>query len=227
MEIFDRLPESFYIQEEALKIVKPSVEILYPHKSEVPRVLTLMERAIRTCYQSQDRIEEGSASRLIAKIRENHHDAMLEFGDMIAVFTIDRGVSHELVRHRIGISFAQESTRYCDYKRKGVRVIEPPGLKGIQKPIWLLANTIPAFSYQLLRRLKVPAQIARSVLPTDLATEIVVKANFREWRNIFELRALNPKAHPQMREVMLELLHLAAMRLPEIFEDLATKGERL
>jgi thymidylate synthase (FAD) len=149
-------------------------------------------------------------------------------------FVIDRGVSHELVRHRIA-SFSQESTRYCNYKKKGGQVtfvIPPwvnlqPGeyqdefqLDGICNAdhLWAMAMLDSEYRYlQLLDKGWQPQQ-ARSVLPNSLKTEIVVTANPREWRHIFKLRC-DKAAHPQMREVMVPLRNTFQGTLPELFVD--------
>lgn len=202
------------------EIVEPSFEVISPSIDAVPELLRQMENVARTCYQSQDKATSDPLP-LLTRLRDSGHTAMLEFGDMAVRFLVDRGVSHEIVRHRL-CSFAQESTRYCDYDQKGIRVICPPGISH-NNPYWLSAMEASAKAYKDLRDFGAPAQIARSVLPTCLATEIVVKADFTEWRHIFRMRALNPKAHPQMREVMIPLLRAADRLVPVMFSDLVSQ----
>jgi thymidylate synthase (FAD) len=156
---------------------------------------------------------------------------------MTVKFVIDRGVSHELVRHRL-CAFSQESTRYCNYAKKGVVFILPPwvNLPTGEYPAGFLdsslVNTMDDAAYSWLRLIResedtylsllkfgwTPQQ-ARSVLPNSLKTEIVVTANFREWRHIFKMRTAQG-AHPQMREVMIPLLKQVKRDIPVVFEDL-------
>lgn len=179
-----------------------------------------IEAAARTCYKSEGLISPGSAAKLITKLAGMHHDAMLEFGDATFRIVCDRGVSHEIVRHRIA-SYAQESTRYCNYaseKRGGeIAVIMPPGLDEWQRREWEDAMLRAEAAYLNLVDHGAAPQIARSVLPTCLKTEICVKMNFREWLHFLKLRTA-PAAHPQMREVAgmvrRELIDLC----PEVFD---------
>jgi thymidylate synthase (FAD) len=196
-------------------------------------MLRLMESAARTCYKSEDRITDDGASAvtLITGIRNRGHHAMLEFGNIIVRFITDRGVTHELVRHRL-CSFGQESTRWCDYGGKGIRVIPPSGLladleAGLEKgqkgyAVWLRAMEQDQINYDELRDIGYPPEIARSVLPTCLKTEIVVQANPREWRHIFTMRTPFT-AHPDMRLLMRPLLHDFSERVPVVFADLVDK----
>ena len=146
---------------------------------------------------------------------------------MTVIFTVDRGVSHELVRHRIA-SFAQESTRYCNYSKdkfgNELTFIKPcfweEGSDHYNE--WLTAMQIAETTYLNMIKEGVPPEQARAVLPNSLKTEIVVTANMREWRNIFKLRAagITGKPHPQMLEVMVPLLKLVKEKLPALFEDI-------
>lgn len=213
-----------------MKIIQASFEILqFPEKP-----LEAIEAAARTCYKSEDKIEPGSAERLVRHLIERGHEAMVEFGGFAAVKIIsDRGVSHELVRHRIA-SFAQESTRYCNYSKgkfgNELTVIDPLSAllektsgdtekaetaRNVMLAAWVAAEEC----YLALVDVGVPAEIARGVLPQSLKAEIVVGANLREWRHIFKLRT-SKRAHPQMREVMVPLLAEFKQRAPIIFDDI-------
>lgn len=159
------------------------------------------------------------------------YDEMLVHYDLSVKFTVDRGVSHELVRHRIA-SFAQESTRYCNYGHEGeISVIEPFYLKECRgkEPwkynAWIEACCKAEDRYLCLLEWGASPQEARAVLPNSLKTEIVVTANLREWRNIFKLRAVGVtgKPHPQMLEVMVPLLEEVKRQIPVVFDDLVTE----
>jgi thymidylate synthase (FAD) len=209
-----------------MRIVKQSYEIMTPIG---PEVLEQIERAGRTCDKSEDKITEGSAAKFVAMLIERGHHAMLEHGPNIAVrFVCDRGVSHEIVRHRL-FSFAQESTRYCNYTKakfsEEITVIDPrPHVDDRQFESWHDAMVAAEVAYFVLVGAHgTKPQMARSVLPNSLKTEIVVTGNPREWRHFFSLRAAKP-AHPQMRELACPLLADFRKLVPVLFDDVGDPG---
>lgn len=212
-------------------LVKPSVEILAVSLEP----LQLIEAAGRTCYKSEDKITETSAPAFAAMILKRGHESVLEHASATVRFICDRGVSHEIVRHRIA-SFSQESTRYCDYNDGHVAFVIPPWCRYYDEgryddgsfvfsPLdspelsWFKAMSNAEYSYKKLREKGWRPEQARSVLPNSLKAEIVMTANLREWRHFFKLRTA-PAAHPQMREVAIPLLTAMKDRIPAIFEDL-------
>ena len=210
-----------------MKIIEPSYEILYPcaldavtHKD----AMTAIARAARTCYKSQGTHDAA----LVEQIIRNGHEAMAEHYAITVRFITDRGVSHEIVRHRIA-SYAQESTRYCSYDKKKfggeISVICPEEIKSdkIRAEAWEAACGMGERVYLALIGDHVPPELARSVLPHALATELVMTANLREWRHFLALRAVGTtgKPHPQIRQVAAPLLYELAAWLPEVFGDLA------
>lgn len=216
-----------------MNIVQPSYEIVYCPEDAIERI----ERAARTCYKTEDRIEEGSAEKLIRHLLLRRHFAMLEFGGVLWVrFISNRGFSHEQVRHRLA-SYAQESTRYCNYAQdkfgNEVSFIDPYTIvpkrwTAEQIELWLVGCE-EVFSLAEEWYLKmidggIPAQFAREVLSIGLKTEINVQANFTEWRHIFEQRT-SPAAHPRMIELLRPLLYDVAERVPIIFDDLVERLE--
>jgi thymidylate synthase (FAD) len=213
-----------------MKIVKPSAELLWI----TPDAELQIERAARTCYKSEDKMTVDSAAALITRLIKSGHHAMLEHASASFKFVCDRGVTHELVRHRL-CAYAQESTRYCNYGKEKfgneITVIKPPGLKEINDPLdpdrdtlmrWYNACMDAEFSYLELLKNNVPPQIARSVLPTCLKTEIVCTANLREWRHIFSLR-LSSAAHPQIREIMYPASEILYHHCPSVFNDIMVR----
>ncbi len=195
-----------------MKTVKPSVEIMHV----TPYAYRLIEAAGRTCYKSEGKASAESAPAFCASIIKRGHLSVLEHATATVRFICDRGVTHELVRHRLA-AYSQESTRYCNYGTAGeIMAIEPPGLSEYQRSVWLGALVQAERAYLLLIASGAPPQIARSVLPTCLKTEIVVTANFREWLHIFSLRTA-PQAHPQIQEVMNQARRLLAEQYPVIF----------
>ncbi len=181
-----------------------------------------IEAAGRTCYKSEAKITETSAVNFVATLIKRGHHAVIEFGDIIVRFTTNRGVTHELVRHRM-CSFAQESTRYVRYDGN-MEFIEPVWWhksSDEQKKLWEKAMTDAEAHYLKLLETGWKPQEAREVLPNSLKTEIVVKANIREWRHIFDLRC-SAGAHPQIRELMIPLREELKTLLPVVFDDLGT-----
>ena len=200
-----------------MKVIEQSHEILQ-HDEDMLKVI---ERAARTCYKSEDLITEESAERLVGSLIKRGHHAMLEFGSVTVKFITDRGVTHEIVRHRL-CSFAQESTRYVNYNNKGFEFIKPvwwDDWSPIERTIWKEQMCWVGDRYNtLIGRGSTPQQ-ARSILPNSLKAEIVVKANVREWRHIFTLRC-NPAAHPQMVELMKPVLAEFQLKFPILFDDI-------
>ncbi|MHA1739242.1 MAG: FAD-dependent thymidylate synthase [Candidatus Heimdallarchaeota archaeon] len=232
-----------------MKIIEQSHEILRYDS------ISMVETSGRTCYRSQDKIgcttdkfenclgewnekktcidsdcQYHSSRKFVKMIKDRGHHAMLEFGDIAVKFITNRGVTHELVRHRLA-NFAQESSRYVKYD----------GDMEFIKPVWVsndlnhltAAESLGEFLFvrscndaeinysSLLTEGWRPEQ-AREVLPNSLKTEIIVKANFREWMHILKLRC-SPKSHPQMVALMLPLLKELHDKIPIIFDDLYDK----
>lgn len=219
-----------------MNLVKASFEILEIMASVSVDFVTddslrLIELCGRTCYKSEDKITEFSSREFVQKINNLGHESVLEHSAMTVKFICDRGVSHELVRHRL-CSFSQESTRYCNYKG-GVTFVIPPWLKmregkytkiddflvGEPGVIWYNHMLWCEKNYIQLLGVGWSPQQARSVLPNSLKTEIVMTTNFREWRHIFKLRC-SSAAHPQMRELMIPLLGRCKEIIPVIFDDI-------
>lgn len=200
-----------------MKIVKASVEFMEPVNGE--EILRHLERCGRVCYKSEGKIEDGSAEKFIRSVIKRGHESVLEHKSITVKFICDRGVSHEIVRHRIA-SYSQESTRYCDYGGEGIVVIEPCYLdKGSDAyDHWAFSCRDADDDYFVLREMGCSPQEARAVLPNSLKTEVVMTANIREWRHFLRLRC-SKAAHPQMREVAIPLLQLFYDEMPVLFED--------
>ena len=214
-----------------MKIVKPGFEIL---TNITGNELKLIELAGRTCYKSEDKITDESAKKFVKNIVSRGHEAMLEHSILSVKFICDRGVSHELVRHRLA-SFAQESTRYCNYSKdkfgNELTFIEPfffcqKGIcnrdNGLLYNIWLDECKSAENAYLKLLELGATPQEARSVLPNSIKTEVVVTMNYREWRHFFKLRAarFTGPAHPQMEEITRPLLEEVKKLIPVVFDDI-------
>ena len=206
-----------------MRIIEASYRIETPTYSG-EELLKGIEQAGRTCYKSEDRITEESAKVFVRKLIERGHESVLEHESITVRFICDRGISHEIVRHRIA-SFSQESTRYCNYSgdrfRNNITFIKPcfleEGTGGYK--LWKQAMFIAEKEYFELLKLGCTPQEARSVLPNSTKTEIVMTANLREWRHFLKLRTAKA-AHPQMRELTVPLLHELQERIPVVFDDI-------
>ena len=220
-----------------MKIIKPSYEILTPISDGGIKEFQHIEKIGRVCYKSEDRItDDGESAKKFAKMLiSNGHEAMIEHSSLSVKFVVDRGVSHELVRHRIA-SFAQESTRYCNYSKdkfgNEITVILPcffdTGMGILSNSLvyqeWKSACECAEERYFNLLKMGATPQQARTVLPNSLKTEITITANYREWRNFFKLRTAEA-SHPQMREVTIPLLKEIKTLIPIIFDDIEVKNE--
>ena len=204
-----------------MKIIDPSVELVNPISYEI--ALNTIELAGRTCYKSENKITNDSAEEFIRNIIKRGHEAVLEHVSITAKFICDRGVSHEIVRHRIA-SYCQESTRYCNYSKdkfgNEITVIKPCFYEeestGFSE--WYASCKMSEIYYfALLYEGK--AEEARSVLPNSLKTEIIMTTNIREWRHFFKLRC-SKAAHPQMRQIATMLFEQMKSKYPVFFEDI-------
>lgn len=225
-----------------MKLIKPKVEILDSINGE--DILKRIEQVARTCYKSEDKISEdgSSARKLVTNLINSKHEAMLEFVDVTVKFTCDRITSQSIVRHRLA-SFAQESTRYCNYSKdkfnneltfiipswlgweeetinKGD--FEKSGSGSVDSQLFIINLLNAEDSYLRLIKEGWKPQQARMVLPMSIKTEINMKCNLREWRHFFELRC-SQAAHPDIRVLALDLLKQFHDRIPIIFDDLYNK----
>lgn len=195
-------------------------------------ILRKIEIAGRTAYKSETLASYDSAPQFIAMLIKKGHLSVIEHHSVTVRVICDRGVSHEIVRHRLA-SYTQESTRYCNYTQGkfegGVTFIEPcfwpssDSTTADKRAAWLRAVEAADNAYQELVHLGASAEQARSVLPNSLKTEIVITMNLREWRHFFTLRTA-PGAHPQMREITVPLLSEFKTRIPVVFDDIVPES---
>ena len=205
-----------------MRVIKAGFHILSPVDGQ--KILKSIEEAGRVCYKSEEKITEDSAEKFVAGILKRGHEAVLEHEAIRVKFIVDRGVSHEIVRHRLA-AYCQESTRYCNYSKgkfgEEITVIEPcfwDKDSDLMKD-WRSAMRMAENHYLGLLHQGASPQEARSVLPNSLKTEVVMTANLCEWRHFFKLRTA-PAAHPQMREVAIALLKEFQKLVPVVFDDI-------
>jgi thymidylate synthase (FAD) len=208
-----------------MKVIKAYTQICGDINGQ--EILKKIEAVGRTCYKSEDKIKEGSAEKFVSALINRGHEAMLEHASITIKFVVDRGISHELVRHRLA-SFAQESTRYCNYSKDAFEteitfiLPESIGCDTPQYEVWKDAMQKCEDAYFSLLDIGLMPEMARAVLPNSLKTEVIMTANLREWRHFFKLRAANTtgKAHPQMLEVTIPLLEALKVLIPVVFDDI-------
>jgi thymidylate synthase (FAD) len=230
-----------------MQVIKPYFEI---EDVDGEEMLKEIERAGRTCYKSEERITETSARKFVESIIKSGHESVIEHEKVTVRVICDRGVTHEIVRHRIA-SYSQESTRYCNYGGKGIRVIEP----------LFFDHNAPTM---LLRMPQHPLRLPDSSLCFQFNTEVemnefdvwYITMLFLEWaytvlvndfkRSPQEARSVLPnslkteivitynlrewrhffklrtskRAHPQMREITIPMLAKFKASIPVIFDDI-------
>ncbi len=212
-----------------MQIIKPDIEIIDMDSYET--MLRKIEKIGRVCYKSEGKITGDSAEKFVRNLLTRQHESVIEHETVTVRMICDRGVTHEIVRHRIA-SYSQESTRYCNYAGdkfdNQITVIDLAG--GFEYDlnnendcakyeVWKKAMEDAEASYFRMLELGATPQEARSVLPNSLKTEIVVTMNLRSWRNFFRLR-VDSHAHPQMREVAQIVYDEFKEKLPVFFADL-------
>ena len=209
-----------------MKTIKPY--FIIEDKIDGEEILKKIEKAGRTAYKSEDRITLGSSKNFVKMILDMGHESVIEREKITVRVICDRGITHEIVRHRIA-SYTQESTRFCNYIKgkfgNQITVIEPcfwelSNEKDKKKYlIWKQAMENAEKAYMGLIKLDATPEEARSVLPNSLKTEIVITMNLREWKHFLKLRT-SKKAHPQMREIVVPLLEEFKKQIPIVFDDI-------
>lgn len=205
-----------------MKIMKPYV---YLREAEIDKSkLFNIEYAARLCYKSEGRMTEEVNEKFLKNIIIRQHESVLEHEKITVYFVVDRGITHEIVRHRVG-SYSQESTRYCNYTGdkfgNEITVIEPYYYLGREEEYaeWKACCETIEQSYMKLLENGTP-QEARAILPNSLKTEIAVTYNLREWRHFFALRC-EQSAHPQMQQITIPLLLEFKQHFAPVFDDIS------
>lgn len=206
-----------------MRIIAPYVEVVREDFESFKRKI---EWCGRKCYKSEDKMTIESADAFIERIISRGHESVIEHAVITACFVVDRGVSHEIVRHRIA-AYSQESTRYCNYSNEKfgseITVVAPWFFENLSEKdkwdTWYQACKEAEAHYFKLLEVGATPQEARSVLPNSLKTEIACTYNLREWRHFFKLRC-SPAAHPQMKQISIPLLLYFKERLPVFFDDI-------
>lgn len=201
-----------------MKIISP--DFAFVDSINGNAILKKLEAAGRTCYKSEDKITEDSAINFVRNLIKRGHESVLEHVSITVRIITDRGISHEIVRHRLA-SYSQESTRYCNYKDKEIEFVLPYDIDPETKifDYWKLSCQSSEADYKVLIAKGVAPQTARSVLPNCLKTELVMTCNLREWRHFFKMRCA-PGAHPDMKYLATIMLHDFQEKIPVVFDDI-------
>jgi thymidylate synthase (FAD) len=194
-----------------MELINPSFEILTP-QSQIDGMLHRIEAAGRTCYKSEDKMTDISAKEFVEKIIRLGHDSVLEHEYISVRVITDRGITHEIVRHRLA-SYSQESTRYCNYGNTGIKFINPDFI--LTQKDWTFLEACEQQYMDSLERGLSPQQ-ARYFLPNGLKTEIVMTLNLRAWLHFFNLRTAKA-AHPQMRQITIPMHKAFQELVPVVF----------
>ena len=209
-----------------MKVIHSSYEIFTDITNPIETILKPIERAGRICYKSENNITNDSCIQFCKNIISRGHEAVIEHSQLSVKFTIDRAIANELVRHRLA-SYCQESTRYVNYSKNKfgneIKVIVPEDLENdvVNYSIWYESCMHAENAYMALLSNNVKPELARNVLPLSTATEIIMTANIREWRQVFKLRSShNIYAHPQMRSICDRLLAELKSKIPVLFDDI-------
>lgn len=208
-----------------MKAIQPSFEII--GDIDAIRVMKNLESYARVCYKSENNVSENSAERLLRNILRSGHESVIEHEKITVKVVCDRGVTHEIVRHRLA-SYSQESTRYCNYSKdkfgNELTFIKPCfwSEDSVSYKLWEQQMQDVEKCYLKLMENGAKPEEARSILPNSLKTEIIITMDLREWRHFFILRT-SSKSHPQMREIAIPMLKKFAEMLPVIFEDIVVE----
>lgn len=205
-----------------MKVIEPFIKI--EDDIDGYTMLKKIEKIGRVCYKSEERITDKSCVKFVRSILDRGHESVIEHVSISVRVICDRGVSHEIVRHRLA-SYSQESTRYCNYcndKFGGeLTFIKPCFWKAedCEYKVWKESMRYAEKIYMKLIEIGAHPQEARSVLPNSIKTEIVMTMNLREWRHFFKLRTTK-FAHPQMKEIADMILKEFKRNIPIVFDDI-------
>ena len=213
-----------------MNIVEPYAKILNCETREQGiQLLRNVEWCGRISHRSEEAQTEESWEKFIRSVVLGHGDwSITEHASVTVDFLVDRGITHEIVRHRL-FAFTQESTRFVNYEKK-----MPPGFvrpdfgedEWYKNGAWDIAISNAEESYKTLVKSGVAPQIARSVFPNALASRLIVTGNLRNWRHFFLMRTTK-EAHPQMRQVTIPLLKEFQEKIPILYEDIEPEARQV
>lgn len=202
-----------------IEVINMSAEIIGPVNPETD--LAKIETMARTCYASPMSETQEARDAFIRKLVQAGHESVIEHVSVSFMLTVPRSISHQIVRHRVGVAYSQQSQRYVDLSRGPLQVIAPvPALEGEALDIWRKTTETTAATYDVLIQGGAQPQQARAVLPNCAATKLGMTANLRAWRHILRQRWTNPTADPAIREVMGMVGEKLKELYPPVFGDI-------
>lgn len=202
-----------------IEIISMSAELIGPVNPETD--LAKIETMARTCYNSPMSETPEARDAFIRKLVQAGHESVIEHVSVSFMLTVPRSISHQIVRHRVGVAYSQQSQRYVDLSRGPLQVIAPvPALEGEAFEIWRKTTETAAAAYAVLIQGGARAEQARAVLPNCAATKLGMTANLRAWRHILRERWKNRAADPAIREVMGQVGEKLIVLYPPVFGDL-------
>ena len=209
-----------------MKIVEPYAKLVdFTHEDGI-KALRKIEAIGRVSHRSEDRQTEDSYDRFIRTVVIGHGDlSIVEHVSVTVEAEVDRGITHEWVRHRL-FSYTQESTRFVNYDKTGreLRFIRPPIVEA-STGSWVRAMEVASTHYRGLLAAGYPPQTARSVLPNALSSKLIITGNLRSWRHFLIMRT-SKETHPQMKQVTVPLLAEFQAKVPILFEDIAAESKQ-
>jgi thymidylate synthase (FAD) len=197
-----------------MKLVKQSATLI--NGVQYDTILHHIEHCGRVAYKSENKITPETAEPFIKNIIKRGHESVLEHFSFTFKIVTDRAIANELVRHRLA-SYTQESTRYVKYNELEVIAQDFDTKEDFE--IWYCHCCACEYGYKQMILRGVKPQMARSVLPLSLKTELFMTANIREWRHIFKLR-IHPAAHPLMSSLMRMCWKKLVDNYPIFFDDI-------
>ena len=202
-----------------IEVIKSSAELVGEYKPE--KDLIKIERMARNCYNSHLSGSADARNEFIIKLVKAGHESVIEHVSVSFMLTVPRSISHQIVRHRVGVAYSQQSQRYIDLSKEPLKVIAPtPELNASDLILWRQAVEFSAEIYNKLIASGVRPQQARSVLPNCTATKLGMTANLRAWRHILKERYANQRADPAIREVMSFVAAKLKEMYPPVFGDI-------
>lgn len=220
-----------------MNIVQPYAKILEPFDGI--EALRKIEWCGRISHRSEESQTNESYKRFIETVVLGHGDwSITEHASCTVDMLVDRGITHEIVRHRL-FSYTQESTRFVNYEKKmPPSFIMPETLKCKETDTvgcmishnneddWIeIISRIEDFYISFIKS-GVKPQIARSIFPNALASRIIITGNLRNWRHFFIMRT-SKEAHPQMRQVTIPLLEEFQSRIPLLYDDIKVNNRQI
>lgn len=214
-----------------MKIIEPSFTLSTPYSTELTRtdgikMLRFIEHQARISHRSEERQNLDSWEKFLQAVVIQHGDwSVTEHASITAEIRTDRGVTHELVRHRL-FAFTQESTRFVRYSHDSLQFIAPiVGVPKEAEDLWFKSLAYAESAYFDILNSGGRPQEARSVLPNALAATISVTGNLRNWRHFFLMRT-SKETHPDFKRISVPMLAEFQKVVPLLYDDITPEQKQ-